>query len=75
MILLMDQAEDDWSLRLAVLGLLYAVTLATFLFFLAWAPLERLLGHTGTVVITRLLGRLCSRFVRIGDRMAEKLEM
>ena len=58
MILLMDQAEDDWSLRLAVLGLLYAVTLATFLFFLASAPLERLLGHTGTVVITRLLGML-----------------
>ena len=58
MILLMGQAGTDWSLRLAVLGLLYGMILATFLFLLASAPLERLLGRTGTVVITRLLGML-----------------
>jgi len=58
MILLMGQAGDDWTLRLAVLGLLYGMILATFLFLLASAPLERLLGRTGTIVITRLLGML-----------------
>jgi multiple antibiotic resistance protein len=58
MILLMGQADDDWTLRLAVLGLLYGMILATFLFLLASAPLERLLGRTGTIVITRLLGML-----------------
>jgi multiple antibiotic resistance protein len=58
MILLMGQAGGDWSLRLAVLGLLYGMILATFLFLLASAPLERLLGRTGTLVITRLLGML-----------------
>lgn len=58
MILLMGQAGEDWTLRLAVLGLLYGMILATFLFLLASAPFERLLGRTGTVVITRLLGML-----------------
>lgn len=58
MILLMGQAGEDWSLRLAVLGLLYGMILATFVFLLASAPLERLLGRTGTLVITRLLGML-----------------
>lgn len=58
MILLMGQVEGDWGARLAVLGLLYSMILATFLFLLASAPLERLLGRTGTIVITRLLGIL-----------------
>jgi multiple antibiotic resistance protein len=58
MILLMGQAGEDWALRLAVLGLLYGMIFATFLFLLASAPFERLLGRTGTVVITRLLGML-----------------
>lgn len=57
MILLMGQASD-WSVRLQVLGLLYSMIIATFLFLLASAPLERLLGRTGTIVITRLLGML-----------------
>jgi multiple antibiotic resistance protein len=30
----------------------------TFLFLLASPPLERMLGRTGTIVITRLLGML-----------------
>ena len=58
MILLMGQAGDDWSQRLEIFGLLYGVILATFLAFLLSAALERLLGKTGTVVITRLLGML-----------------
>ena len=41
-----------------MLGLLYGMIIATFLFLLASAPLERLLGRTGTIVITRLLGML-----------------
>ncbi|MBC7739014.1 MAG: MarC family protein [Candidatus Saccharibacteria bacterium] len=57
-ILLMGQAEGDWGAKVAVLGLLYAMILSTFVFLLASAPLERLLGRTGTVVITRLLGML-----------------
>jgi multiple antibiotic resistance protein len=58
MILLMGQAGDSWTARGAVLGLMLAMILATFLFLLASAPLERMLGRTGTVVITRLLGML-----------------
>ncbi|NBZ87433.1 MarC family protein [Stagnihabitans tardus] len=57
MILLMAQAED-WSIRLGVIGLMAGMVAATFLFFLAAAPIERLMGRTGTVVITRLLGML-----------------
>lgn len=56
-ILLMGQAPD-WTGKLAVLGLMAAMMIATFLFFLAATPIERLLGRTGTLVITRLLGML-----------------
>lgn len=56
-ILLMGQAPD-WSGKLAVLGLMAVMMVATFLFFLAAPPIERLLGRTGTLVITRLLGML-----------------
>ena len=58
MILLMGQAGPGWLGRAAVLGLMLAMILATFLVLLASAPLERLLGPTGTEVITRLLGML-----------------
>ena len=58
MILLMGQAGPGWAGKLAVEGLLLGMMLATFLFLLASPPLERLLGRTGTVVITRLLGML-----------------
>ena len=57
MILLMGQAED-WSMRLGVIGLMAGMVAATFLFFLAAAPIERMMGRTGTVVVTRLLGML-----------------
>lgn len=58
MILLVGQTGGGWAGTLAVLGLLFAMMFATFLFLLAAPPIERALGRTGTVVITRLLGML-----------------
>ncbi len=58
MILLMGKAGPDWTIKLAVLGLMGAMMVATFIFLLAAPPIERLLGRTGTIVITRLLGML-----------------
>ena len=58
MILLMGQSGNSWLGGAAVLGLLAAMILVTYVFLLASPPLERLLGRTGTVVITRLLGML-----------------
>ncbi len=57
-ILLMGQTGGDWRGGLAVLGLLALMLLVTYLFLLASPPIERLLGRTGTIVITRLLGML-----------------
>ena len=58
MILLMGKTGDSWSASAAILGLLWGMMLVTYLFLLASTPLERLLGRTGTIVITRLLGML-----------------
>ncbi len=58
MILLMGQTGGDWRGALSVLGLLAGMLVVTFFFLLASPPIERLLGRTGTVVITRLLGML-----------------
>jgi multiple antibiotic resistance protein len=58
MILLMGQAGESWSMVAAILGLLWGMMLVTYLFLLASPPLERALGRTGTIVITRLLGML-----------------
>lgn len=58
MILLVGQTGGGWAGTLAVLALLFAMMIATFLFLLAAPPIERALGRTGTVVITRLLGML-----------------
>jgi multiple antibiotic resistance protein len=58
MILLVGQAGQDWTGALWVLGLMLVMMLVTFAFLLASPPLERLLGRTGTLVITRLLGML-----------------
>jgi multiple antibiotic resistance protein len=58
MILLIGQAGPGWGGTIAVLGLMLAMMLATWVFLLASPPLERMLGRTGTVVITRLLGML-----------------
>lgn len=58
MILLVGEGGGSWPATLAVLGLMLAMMLATYLFLLASPPLERMLGRTGTIVITRLLGML-----------------
>ena len=58
MILLVGQSGPGWGGSLAVLALLWAMIVVTWLFLLASPPLERLLGRTGTIVITRLLGML-----------------
>lgn len=57
MILLVGQTES-WIGTAAILGLLLAMMVSTFLFLLAAPLIERLLGRTGTIVITRLLGML-----------------
>ena len=57
MILLMGQAPE-WSGKFAVLALMAAMLVVTFAFLLAAPPIEKLLGRTGTIVITRLLGML-----------------
>ena len=56
-ILLMGQAPE-WAGKIAVLALLTAMLVVTFLFLLAAPPIEKLMGRTGTIVITRLLGML-----------------
>jgi len=58
MILLMGQTSGNWPMTAAVLGLLWGMILVTYLFLLASPMLERMLGRTGTIVITRLLGML-----------------
>jgi multiple antibiotic resistance protein len=58
MILLVGQSGPGWGGALAVLGLMAAMLLVTYLFLLASPPIEHALGRTGTIVITRLLGML-----------------
>ena len=58
MILLVGQSGPGWSGSLAVLALMLLMMAVTYAFLLASPPLERLLGRTGTIVITRLLGML-----------------
>ena len=59
MILLVNQT-DSWAGTLAVHGVMLVVMASVFLFFLMATPIERLLGRTGEMVITRLLGMLLS---------------
>lgn len=58
MILLVGQSGPGWSGTLAIHGLMLAVIAICYLLFLAAGPIERALGRTGTIVITRLLGML-----------------
>jgi multiple antibiotic resistance protein len=58
MILLVGEGGGTWAATGAVLALMAFMMLVTFGFLLASPPLERLLGRTGTIVITRLLGML-----------------
>ncbi|MEM9583992.1 MAG: MarC family protein [Pseudomonadota bacterium] len=56
MILLASGAE--WNVTLTVLGVMLVVVLLVFLMFLLAGPIERLLGNTGVVVTTRLMGMI-----------------
>jgi multiple antibiotic resistance protein len=58
MILLVGQSGPGWTGTVAVIALMLAMVAVTYLFLLASPPLERMLGRTGTIVITRLLGML-----------------
>jgi multiple antibiotic resistance protein len=58
MILLVGQSGPGWTGTLWVLGLMLGMMAVTYAFLLASPPLERMLGRTGTIVITRLLGML-----------------
>lgn len=58
MILLVGESGPGWAGTLAVMGLMWGMIVVTYGFLLASPPLERLLGRTGTIVITRLLGML-----------------
>lgn len=58
MILLVGQTGWDWQGVLAVHLVMLVVIIAAFVLFLLAVPLERLLGQTGTMVVTRLLGML-----------------
>jgi multiple antibiotic resistance protein len=58
MILLVGESGGSWQGTLTVHLVMGFVVLLAFLLFLVAGPLERALGRTGTVVITRLLGML-----------------
>jgi multiple antibiotic resistance protein len=58
MILLVNTPGADWTHTLAVHAIMAAVVGIAFLFFLMAGLIERALGRTGSVVVTRLLGML-----------------
>ncbi|MCC5971774.1 MAG: MarC family protein [Pararhodobacter sp.] len=74
MILLVGQTGWDWAGVLAVHLVMLAVIALGFLLFLLAAPIERVLGQTGTMVVSRLLGMLLAalsvQFVLNGLRAA-----
>jgi multiple antibiotic resistance protein len=57
-IILLVGQSGSWQGTIAVLLVMIFVVMLAFLFFLVAGPLEHVLGRTGTVVITRLLGML-----------------
>ncbi|WP_415182742.1 MarC family protein [Phaeovulum sp.] len=58
MILLAGQDGGDWTHLIAVLLVMLVVLACVLVLFLAASPIERALGRTGTMVVTRLLGML-----------------
>ena len=58
MILLTEQAGGTFVGRLVVIALMGLMVLATFFFLLASPAIERLVGRTGVLVVTKLLGML-----------------
>jgi len=57
-IILLVGETSGWGGVLSVLLVMLAVVLIVFLLFLVATPVERFLGHTGNMVVTRLLGML-----------------
>lgn len=58
MILLINDAGRDWAGIVAVNAIMLGVVALCFVLFLAAGLIERALGRTGTMVVTRLLGML-----------------
>ncbi|MCA3451304.1 MAG: MarC family protein [Rhodobacter sp.] len=58
MILLVGQSGPGVQGKALVLALMLVVIAVIYILFLAAGPIERALGRTGTMVITRLLGML-----------------
>ncbi|WP_339106961.1 MarC family protein [Thioclava sp. GXIMD4216] len=58
MILLTGQGDGTALHTIAILGVMLAVLLCVMASFAIAAPVERLLGRTGVMVVTRLLGML-----------------
>lgn len=58
MILLTGESQGDWVGILSVHLVMLVVMIMVFVLFLSAGLLERALGRTGTLVITRLLGML-----------------
>ncbi|MEM8570826.1 MAG: MarC family protein [Pseudomonadota bacterium] len=58
MVLLTSRYEGDWAATAAMLGVMLAVFVVVFILFSLGGFIERALGQTGIVVVTRLLGIL-----------------
>lgn len=58
MILLVSQGGGDWGAFFVVEAIMLGVMLLCYLSLLAAGSVERMLGRTGTLVVTRLLGML-----------------
>jgi multiple antibiotic resistance protein len=58
MILLTEQAGGTFIGKIVVILLMGIMVLATFFFLLASPAIERLMGRTGVLVVTKLLGML-----------------
>ncbi len=76
MMLLAGRAQGDWGQIAILIGLCGLVILSCWLTFLLATPISRLLGVTGNVVLTRLLGvilaALAVQFVMDGVRLTIK---
>jgi multiple antibiotic resistance protein len=58
MVLLTSQHQGDWIAILELIGVMLSVLAVVYVLFRLGGLIERALGHTGIVVVTRLLGIL-----------------
>ncbi|AQS48854.1 MULTISPECIES: MarC family protein [Thioclava] len=58
MILLAGREGGDWLHVVVIIAMMLLVLCCVFVMFLLATPIERALGRTGTMVVTRLLGML-----------------